>query len=189
MSRVPLDGELREVVGELTNGRAAGASGMRVKHVKKWLHDVQQEEDLEGQEAVGAGDNWRLFVQLVQAAWAWAHDKIPCQLLWSIVVLIPKGGGDYRGIGLLEPIWKCIERVIDHRLNAIELHDCLHGCRDGHGTGTAIIKAKLAQQLSYIELKPFYGVFLDLRKAFDTMDRERCIFCWRVMVRGLCWFV
>ncbi len=25
----------------------------------------------------------------------------PRQLLWSIVVLIPKGGGDYRGIGLL----------------------------------------------------------------------------------------
>jgi hypothetical protein len=109
---------------------------------------------------------------------AWAHGEIPCQLLWSIVILIPKGGGDYRGIGLLEPIWKCIERVIDHRLNAIELHkhDCLHGCRDGRGTGTAIIEAKLAQQLSYLELKPFYGVFLDLRKAFNAMDWERCIF-------------
>ncbi len=75
----------------------------------------------------------------------------------------------------MEPIRKCIERVIDHRLNAIELHDSLHGCRDGRGTGTAIIEAKLAQQLSYLELKPFYGVFLDLRKAFDAMDRERCI--------------
>jgi hypothetical protein len=41
--------------------------------------------------------------------------------------------------------------------------------------GTAIIKAKLAQQLSYLKLKPFYGVFLKLRKAFDAMDRERCI--------------
>ncbi len=33
----------------------------------------------------------------------------------------------------------------------------------------------MAQQLSYLELKPFYGVFLDLKKAFDSMDRERCI--------------
>ena len=170
---VPTDGELRGVVGELTNGRAAGASGMRAEHVKKWLRDVRREEDPEGPVAVGAGDNWRLFVQLVQAAWT--HGAIPRQLLWSIVVLIPKGGGDYRGIGLLEPIWKCIERVIEHRLNAIELHDSLHGCRDARGTGTAIIEAKLAQQLSYLELKPFYGVFLDLRKAFDAMDRERCI--------------
>jgi hypothetical protein len=39
----------------------------------------------------------------------------------------------------------------------------------------SIIDAKLAQQLSYLELKPFYGVFLDLRKAFDLMDRERCL--------------
>jgi hypothetical protein len=171
-NNVPSDGELRGVVGELNNGRAAGASGMRAEHVKKWLHDVQQEEDLEGQGAEDAGDRWRLFVRLVQAAWT--HGEIPCQLLWIIIVLIPKGGGDYREIGLLEPIWKCIERVIDHRLDSIEMHYSLHGCRNKHGTSTAIIEAKLAQQLSYLELKPFYGVFLDLRKAFE-MDWERVI--------------
>jgi hypothetical protein len=96
-------------------------------------------------------------------------------MLWSIVVLIPKGGGDYQGIGLLGPIWKVLERIMDRRLDAIELHDCLHGCRAHCGTGTGVIEAKLAQQLSYLELKPFYGVFLDLKKAFDSMDRERCI--------------
>jgi hypothetical protein len=105
-------------------------------------------------------DSWRLFVRLVQTAWI--HGMIPRQLLWSIVVLIPKGRGDYRGIGLLEPIWKCIEWVIDHQLDAIKLHDSLHGCRSKHGTGTAIIEVKLAQQLSYFKLKPFYGVFLNL---------------------------
>ncbi len=89
--------------------------------------------------------------------------------------MIPKGGGDYCGIGLLEPIWKCIEQVIDHQLDAINLHDSLHGCRHNRGTGTAIIEAKLAQQLSYLELRPFYSVFLDLQKAFDAMDREQCI--------------
>jgi hypothetical protein len=74
-----------------------------------------------------------------------------------------------------EPIWKCIERIIDHRLDAIELHDSFHGCRNGRGTGTAIIKAKLAQQLAYLELKPFYRFFLDFRKAFDALDWERSI--------------
>ena len=68
-----------------------------------------------------------------------------------------------------------IEQIIDHRLDAFELHNSLHGCRNKHGTGTTIIKAKLVQQLLYLELKPFYGVFLDLHKAFDAMDRERCI--------------
>jgi hypothetical protein len=68
----------------------------------------------------------------------------PRQLLWIIVVLIPKGGGNYHGIGLLEPIWKVIEQIINHRLDAFELHNSLHGCRNKRGTGTAIIKAKLA---------------------------------------------
>jgi hypothetical protein len=95
---VPSDDKLREVVSKLTNGQAAGASGMRVEHIKGWLHNVRWEEDLEGQGAEGTGDSWRLFVRLVQAAWA--HGVIPHQLLWSIVVLIPKGGGDYRRIGL-----------------------------------------------------------------------------------------
>jgi len=96
-------------------------------------------------------------------------------LLWSIVALIPKGGGDYRGIGLLEPIWKVLEWIMDCRLDAINLHDCLHGCRAKRGTGTAVVEAKMAQQLSYLKLKPFYGVFLDLKKTFDSMDREHCI--------------
>ncbi len=89
--------------------------------------------------------------------------------------MIPKGRGDYRGIGLLEPIWKVLEQIIDHCLNAIELHDHLHGCRANCGTGTTVIEAKLAQQLSHLELNPFYGVFLDLKKAFDSMDWDRCI--------------
>jgi hypothetical protein len=147
---------------------------MRAEHVKAWLRGALEEEDPESQgNFVGNGDNWKLFVKLVQAVWT--HGIIPRQMLWSIVVLIPKGRGDYRGIGLLEPIWKVLKRIMDRRLDAIELHDCLHGCRAHRGTGTGVIKAKLAQQLLYLELKPFYGVFLDLKKAFDLMDRERCI--------------
>jgi hypothetical protein len=147
---------------------------MRAKHVKEWLWGIKWEEDPEGQGGIpGKGDNWRLFVWLIQAAWT--NSIIPCQLLWIIVVLIPKGGGDYRSIGLLEPIWKVIKQIIDHRLDAFKLHNSLHGCRNKRGMGTAIVEAKLAQQLSYLELKPFYGVFIDLRKAFDAMDRERCI--------------
>jgi hypothetical protein len=119
---VTTDSKIRTVAGGLTNGRAGGASGMRAEHVKTWLRGVLKEEDPERQgNFVGNGDNWRLFVELVQVVWT--HGIIPCQMLWNIVVLIPKGGGDYRGIGLLEPIWKVLERIMDRRLDAIELHD------------------------------------------------------------------
>jgi hypothetical protein len=97
----PSDGKLRQVVGKLTNGQAAGASGMCAEHVKEWLRDMQWEEDPEGQGAEGTGESWCLFVRLVQTAWT--HGVIPRQLLWSIVVLIPKGGGITMGSGFWSP--------------------------------------------------------------------------------------
>jgi hypothetical protein len=57
-----MDGELRQVAGKLTNGQAAGASGMCAKHIKELLNGMRREEDLEGHGINGAGDNWRLFV-------------------------------------------------------------------------------------------------------------------------------
>ena len=63
----------------------------------------------------------------------------------------------------------------DIRLEAIALHNSLHGSRNGQGMGTEVIEAKLVQQLAHIEQVPFYGVFIDLKKAFDAMDRGRCL--------------
>jgi hypothetical protein len=96
---------------------------------------------------------------------------------WVIRVVIPKGrGGDYCGIGLLEPVWKVLEKVMDLRLEAIVLHDSLHGCLTLRGMGTGIIETKLVQQLTHLEQMPFFGIFIDLRKAFfDTMDWGRCL--------------
>ena len=39
----------------------------------------------------------------------------------------------------------------------------------------AIMDVKLVQQLAYLEQVPFYGNFIDLRKAYDAMDRGRCL--------------
>jgi hypothetical protein len=87
----------------------------------------------------------------------------------------PKGGSDCQGIGLLEPRWKVCEHVMDKCLNRIDLHKSLHGCHDRRGTGTAVIKAKLAQQLRHLEQISFYGVFLNLKKTFNAMDHEHCL--------------
>ncbi len=74
----------------------------------------------------------------------------------------------------MEPLWKVVERIMDRRLKALPLHEVLHRCQNGCSTGTAILEAKLAQQLAHLEQEPFYRVFLDLKKVFDAMDRERC---------------
>ena len=115
-----------------------------------------------------------MLVKLVQHIWE--TGMIPYQMLRVVVVLIPKGSsGDYHGIGLLEVVWKLIERVVDARPSKIELHDALHGFRATRGCGTGIMEAKQVQQLAYREQCPLFGIFLDLRKTYDAMDRGRCL--------------
>jgi hypothetical protein len=162
---VPTNSEVQEAMGELTNGRSGGASKMRVEHMKEWLQGIRREED--PKTAIGnqgAGDAWRLLMRLVAAVWK--TGTIPQQLRWIIVVLIPKGGGDYCGIGLLEPIWKIIERVMDKRLNIVELHESLHGCRNGRGTGSAIIEAKLAKTTGTPGAAPFLWCLFGSKQGF-----------------------
>ena len=170
----PSEEELRTAVSQLSHGRCGGASGIRAKHIKEWLRRAKKEEDPENEAThIGAGKLWREFVEICTSVLATGN--IPQQLCWVVMVLIPKGGGEYRGISLLEPIWKVMERVMDLRLEKIKLHDSLHGCLVGRGTGTGIIEAKLAQQLAHLKQRPFFGVFIDLKKAFDAMDRGRCL--------------
>jgi hypothetical protein len=88
---MPSEGEIRVAVAGLSNGRAGGGLGMRAEDVKAWLHGIKLEEDPEvGPANIGVGDNWRRFTLLVQAIWD--HGEIPPQLLWVIIILIPKGG-------------------------------------------------------------------------------------------------
>ena len=107
----------------------------------------------------------------------WQRRQLPSQLSWSTVVLIPKpGNNEFRGIGLLEIIWKLIELIINHRLAAkIKFHDALHGFLVQRGCGTANIEAKLRQQLSGFVQQTLFWIFLDLKKAYDTVHRGRLL--------------
>ena len=87
------------------------------------------------------------------------------------MVLLPKGNNNYQGIGLLEPFWKVLENLMDTRLEVIPLHECLHGFTKGRGTGTATMEAKLTQQLMFIDQEALYATFMDLKKAYNAMDR------------------
>ena len=92
---------------------------------------------------------WRLLIKLVQHIWN--TGEIPRQMLRTIITLIPKSNfGDFRGIRLLEVIWKLIERVLDKRLSKIELHDYLHRFRAKRGCWVGIMEANHFQQLAYI---------------------------------------
>ena len=51
----------------------------------------------------------------------------------------------------------------------------LHRFWAGRGTGNATLEAKLLQQLTAMREAVFFDVFLDLQKAYDTMDWDRCL--------------
>jgi hypothetical protein len=57
----------------------------------------------------------------------------------------------------------------------VTFYDVLHGFRAKWGCWTAIIEAKLLQQLAGLEQSMLFHAFLDLGKAYDALDRERAL--------------
>jgi Reverse transcriptase (RNA-dependent DNA polymerase) len=51
----------------------------------------------------------------------------------------------------------------------------LHGLRPGQGTGTAILEARLHLDRSIQQGRALSQIFLDLSKAYNTLDRDRTI--------------
>ena len=119
----PTADEVAEACIELHRNRACGPSGMRNKDLRRWLADYQKEDT-----PVADKEPWKHVVEIVESAF-W-NGELPKALCLSLLVVIPKPCGGVRGIGLLESIWKLIERIIDRRLShRIHFHDALHGFR------------------------------------------------------------
>ncbi len=176
---MPTDSELHTMVRRLKNGQAAGATGMRAEHIEGWLDKIQCDEkaarENPGREGAdpGAGRKWRVFVELIQTIWE--RGEIPEQMSWMVIVLLLKSGGNFWGIGLLDPFWKVVEKIMVCQSGTIEFHPCLHGGLPKRGTGTATIEAKLVQQLAWMKQETLYQVFVYLRKAYDHLDQEQCL--------------
>ena len=92
------------------------------------------------------------------------------------MVLIPKGGGDHCGIGLVEVIWKAVAMILNRRFTtAITNHNSLHGLRTGRSTGTTTLEVKLLQQVAALREAVRHAIFLDRYKAYYALDRSRCL--------------
>ena len=90
---------------------------------------------------------WGKVVEMTQTEFR--EGKLAEEAAWQTVVMIPKGKGEFRGIGLLEVKWKIVAVILHCRLTTgLQLHDALHRFREGRDTGTATLEAKLLQQLA-----------------------------------------
>jgi len=89
--------------------------------------------------------------------------------------------GNYRGISLLSVPGKVLASVMLKRLLAAVgglLPESQCGFRQGRGTTDMIFTLRQLQEKAIEQRKPLYIVFIDFRKAFDTVDRETL---WRVL--------
>lgn len=71
-----------------------------------------------------------------------------------------------------ETVWKLVEVIIDNRVKkVVKSHDVLHGFAPKQGTSTAILEAKLQQELAAIPQQVLQQVHLDLEKAHNKLHR------------------
>ena len=163
-----------ESVKKLRNSKAAGTTGITAENVKEWLRGARPTN--EGVEPdPTAVDLWEKLLEIVRLAFV--EGEIPQAFSQGIFVLILKDkAGEFRGIALLEIIYKLISSIINRRLSEmIVLDDVLHGLRANRGTSTAIMEAKLLAQLRCRLDEPLFMIFIDLKKAYDTLDRSQAM--------------
>ena len=80
----------------------------------------------------------------------------------------PKGKGEFGRIRIVDVTWRVFEAVVNcHLKPCVELHDTLHGFREGQGTGTATLEANLEHNLARIAHNPLLQDFLEACKAYD----------------------
>ena len=177
---VPTEDEIAEAVTKLRRKRLGGPSRIRAEHLKGWLAAAKrgglaEEKGEEKTEAEEEGEElWGKVVEMTETAFR--EGNLAEEATWQTVVLIPKGKGEFRGIGLVEVTWKVVAVILHRRLTAgIKLHDALHRFREGRSTGTATLEAKLLQQLADMREEVLFVIFLDLTKAYDALDRSRSL--------------
>jgi Reverse transcriptase (RNA-dependent DNA polymerase) len=146
--------------------KSPGAPGISVEQLRNWHCNARVADDT----CNNAIKIWNKSLHLITIAFT--TGQVPTTFYTGIMVLIqkPKQQG-YCGITLLETFYKLLFMIIHIWLNlTIQLHDSIHGLRTQWGTRTAIMHVKLMMKQVQQDSNPMYMVFLDLKKAYNTIN-------------------
>lgn len=157
---VPEDWEIRAACRNLRRGKAPGPSGMLADDLREWEEDEQTEK-------------WDQVVELVQHAFE--TGETPTAFQAGTLVLVPKSDiSKYRGIALLEALYKLISALINRQVcKHVKWHNAVHGFIAERSCSTAILEVKLTMQLAKWRGQVYHQIFLNLSKAYDNLDRGR----------------
>jgi exonuclease III len=164
------DDELRWAAKRMKTGKAPGPSQFRSDTIKRWASAPQGTTD------AGCFDQLATLCKKIFLTGA-----VPKRMREGVLVLLPKNGStEFRGISLLDCVYKLISTCINTRAaRNIQFHEGIHGFRAERGCQTAIYEAKADMQARQEAGSTYHQVFLDLSKAFDTVDRDRLLLVMR----------
>ena len=89
---------------------------------------------------------WDMAVEMIHTAFR--EGELTEEAAWQGVVLFSKGGGDYRGIGIVEVMWKAVTVIFNIRFTAsITYHNSFHGFWAGRGTPPSPSRSSCSSRL------------------------------------------
>ena len=166
--------EVKEAVGKLGNGKAVGVDNVCGELLK-----------------LGLSENsaiLRCFHNIVVAVWQ--QEVVPQEWKDAIITVLFKKGdpyerGNFRGISLGAHAGKVVLKVVAMRLNAYcewrkIFLEAQYGFRVGRSTDDMIYVVRGVQELAREKDLPLFMCFIDLQKAYDSVDRS---LLWKVLVR------
>ena len=111
----------------------------------------------------------------------WKEGKVPQDMKDSVIVTLYKNKGDrsdcnnHRGISLMSIVGKCFARVVLMRLQKIAdrvYPESQCGFRAERSTTDMVFSLRQLQEKCREQHVGLYQVFIDLTKAFDTVNRS-----------------
>ena len=172
MGEPPTLAEVQDAIRSLKINKATGPDGIPAEVLKEGGPELQ----------------CRLHALLLKV---WEKEELPSELRDALIVTIFKKGdkadcGNYRGISLLSTTGKVLARVLANRLLPLSeevLPESQCGFRPSRGTADMIFTARQLQEKCREHKQPLYMAFIDLTKAFDTVDRQAL---WSILLRYGC---
>ena len=169
MAEAPTQEEVDRAIYEMRNNKSPGPDGIPAEIFK---HGGQK-----------LSERLRNLFALI-----WSTETIPQQFKDANIIPIYKNKGqrsscdNYRGISLLSVAGKILARIVLRRIidNISDevLSESQCGFRSGRSTIDMIFSARQIQEKCREQGQPLFMIFIDLTKAFDTVNREGL---WRLL--------
>ncbi|CAN0507827.1 unnamed protein product, partial [Ectocarpus sp. 12 AP-2014] len=161
--------EMMEALTRLKRHKAPGRDGIPADFLKLVAGETSSESPM-----------GRALLEMLNLMWE--HQIIPEEWQDSTVVSIPKKGdvtdmNNHRGISLMSTVLKVLVMIVSARLNAGFEENHLFSCaqagfrRREECVTQAACLLEIAQRRKF-KRKPTYLMFVDLKKAYDTVPQE-----------------